>query len=148
MGSKIDMMRIGLGLVTRIEPILKEIMQIKGSQEHAKQELIETKEKSYAIYREIFEIESDAQHFVNFVNQVYAMKKDQLPPIHILIVLFKAMLPIMTPKELKGKQGHGKPEIRKLDTGKFMVILKESFTEKQDAIDHLIEAINIKSMKL
>ena len=142
------MMKIGLGLVTRIEPILKEIMQIKGSQEHAKQELIQTKEKCYAIYREIFETESDAEHFVNFVNQVYAMKKDQLPPIHILIVLFKAMLPIMTPKELKGSQGHGKPEIRKLDAGKFMVILKESFTEKQDAIEHLKEATKIKSMKL
>ena len=75
------------------------------------------------------------------------MKKDQLPPIHILIVLFKAMLPIMTPKELNGSQGHGKPELRKVND-KFMVILKESFTEKQDAIEHLEEATKIKSMKL
>lgn len=141
-------MRIGLGLITRIEPILKEIVQIKGTQEHGKQELITTKDKSFAIYRELFETESDAEHFVNFCNQVYAMQRGQLPPIHILIVLFKAMYPIMTPKELKGKQGHGQPELRKTEDGKFMVILKESFTNKDDAQSHLDEATKIKSMKL
>ena len=146
--GKIDMMRIGLGLVSHIEPILKEVMEIKGNQIHGKQELIQTKEKSFAIYREIFDSEVDAEHFVKFCNQVYAMTKGQLPPIHILIVLFKAMLPIITPKKLKGNQTHGKPEIRKLVNGKFLVILKEAFTEKDDAQNHLDEATKIKSMKL
>ena len=146
--GKMDMMRIGLGLVSHIEPILKEVMEIKGEQIHGKQELIQTKEKSFAIYREIFNSDSDAEHFVKFVNQIYAMKKGQLPPIHILIVLFKAMLPIMVPKELQGKQSHGKPEIRKLDNGKVLVILKEAFTETVDAQSHLDEATKIKSLKL
>jgi len=142
------MMRVGLGLVSHIEPILKEVMEIKETQTHGKQELITSNEKSFAIYRELFETEHDANHFVKFCNQVYAMKKDQLPPIHILIVLFKAMLPIMAPKELKGNQAHGKPEIRKDDNGKFVVILKEVFTEKDDAVNHLKEAEKIKSMRL
>jgi len=142
------MMRIGLGLVSHIEPILKEVMEIKEEQIHGKQELIVSKDKSFAIYREIFDSVSDAEHFVKFVNQVYAMKKSQLPPIHILIVLFKAMLPIIIPKELKGKQSHGKPEIRKLENGKVLVILKEAFTEKDDAQSHLDEATKIKSLKL
>jgi len=146
--GKMDMMKIGLGLVSHIEPILKEIMEIKETQEHGKQELIQANQKSFAVYREIFKTEHDARHFVNFCNQVYAMKKDQLPPIHILIVLFKAMLPIMSPKELKGKQAHGKPEIIKKEDGTFCVILKEAFTEKDDAQQHLDEATKIKSMKL
>ena len=141
------MMRIGLGLVTRIEPILKEIVQIKKPQIHGKQELISIKEKHFAIYREIFETESDAEHFVNFCNLVYSMQKGQLPPIHILITLFKMMYPIMSPKKLKGTQGHGEPEIRKNENG-FMVILKESFTNVEDASDHLLQATQIKSMKL
>lgn len=146
--SKLDMMKIGLGLVSHIEPILKEVIQIKGIQEHGKQELIENNEKFFAIYREVFESESDAEHFVEFCNRVYTMKKDQLPPIHILIVLFKAMLPIMTPKELEGKQSHGKPDIKKTEDGKFCVILKEVFTTKQDAQNHLDEATKIKQMRL
>ena len=148
MGVKVDMMRTGLALVTRIEPILKEIIQIKNEQVHGKQELITFEKKHFAIYREIFETESDAEHFIKFCNLVYSMQKGQLPPIHILITLFRMMYPIMTPKELKGKQGHGEPELRKMDDGKFLVILKESFTEKNDAIEHLEEATKIKSMKL
>lgn len=142
------MLKVGLGLVSQIEPMIKEILEIKGDQEHGKQELIETKEKSFAIYRELFESEHDAQHFVNFVNRAYTMEKGQMPPIPILIVLFKALLPIMTPKKLKGKQSHGKPEIIKKDDGKFCVILKEAFTETDDAQDHLDEATRIKSMRL
>lgn len=148
MAGKMDMMKVGLGLLSHIEPILKEVFEIKGIQTHGKQELIQANEKSFAIYREVFDSEHDAEHFVKFCNQVYAMKKDQLPPIHILIVLFKAMVPIMQPKELKGKQAHGKPEIRKSNDGKFVVILKEAFTEKEDAISHLQEATKIKSMRL
>jgi len=148
MAGKIDIMKMGLGLVSHIEPILKEIMEIKEIQTHGKQELIVSGDKSFSIYREIFQTEHDANHFVKFCNQVYAMKKDQLPPIHILIVLFRAMLPIMSPKELKGKQAHGKPEIRKDENGKFVVILKEAFTEKDDAVSHLQEAEKIKSMRL
>jgi len=146
--GKINQIKMGLSLMSHIEPILKEVVLIKGNQTHGKQELITSKEKSFAIYREIFETESDAEHFVKFYNQICAMKKDQLPPINILIVLFKAMLPIMTPKEMKGKQSHGKPEIRKLENGKTLVILKEVFTEKEDAQSHLTEATKIKSMKL
>lgn len=142
------MVKIGLGLVSQIEPMINEIVEIKGNQEHGKQELIEANGKAFAIYRELFDTENDARHFVNFVNRAYAMKKDQMPPIHILIVLFKALLPIMTPKKLKGKQSHGKPEIIKKDDGKFCVILKEAFTETDDAQDHLNEATRIKSMRL
>lgn len=146
--GNIEMMKIGLSLISQLEPILKEVVQIQGIQTHGKQELIESQEKSFAIYREIFQTESDAKHFVEFVNRVYSMKKGQLPPIHILIILFQAMLPIMTPKELQGIQTHGKPELRKLDDEKFMVILKEAFSVKQDAINHLKEATKIKSMRL
>lgn len=146
--GNIEMMKIGLSLVSQLEPILKEIVQITGIQTHGKQELIQSNEKSFAIYREIFQSESDAIHFVEFVNRVYSMKKGQLPPIHILIILFQAMLPIMSPKELEGIQSHGKPELRKLEDGKFMVILKEAFSVKQDAINHLQEATKIKSMRL
>ena len=142
------MMRIGLSLMSHIEPILNEVMQIKTNPIHAKQELMESNQKYFSIYREVFESESDAIHFVSFVNQVYAMKKDQLPPIHNLVILFKAMLPILSPKELTGNQSHGKPELRKLDDDSFMVILKEVFTEKIDATNHLSEADKIKSMKL
>lgn len=148
MGSKVDMMRIGLALITRIEPILKEVVQIKDVQVHGKQEVISLNEKHYAIYREIFKTESDAEHFINFCNLVYSMQKGQLPPIHILIGLFKCMYPIMVPKELKGKQGHGKPELRNLKDGTTMVILKESFTELDDANQHLEESEKVKSMKL
>jgi len=146
--GNIEMMKIGLSLISQLEPILKEVIQITGLQTHGKQELIQSNEKSFAIYREIFQSEKDAIHFVEFVNRVYSMKKGQLPPIHILIILFQAMLPIMQPKELEGIQSHGKPELRKLDDGKFMVILKEVFSKKQDAINHLQEAIKIKSMRL
>jgi hypothetical protein len=142
------MLKIGMGLISHIEPILKEVVEIKGSQTHGKQELIESNGKSFAIYREIFENDSDANHFVEFCNQVYAMKKDDLPPIHILITMFKTMLPILTPKKLKGKQAHGKPEVRKMEDGTVMVILKESFTEKEDAQNHLEEATKIKSMRI
>ena len=142
------MMRTGLALVTKIEPILKEVIEIKEQQEHEKQELIESNNKFFAIYREVFKTESDANHFINFCNLVYSMHKGQLPPIHILIGLFKCMYPIMVPKDLKGIQGHGKPELRKIDEKKFMVILKESFTEKIDAQNHLDEATSIKLMKL
>ncbi len=148
MGAKVDMMRIGLGLLTRFEQIIKEIIQIKNEQTHGDQQLISFKEKHFAVYQEIFETESDAEHFINFCNLVYSMQKGQLPPIHILITFFRMMYPIITPKELKGKQGHGKPELRKMDNGKFRVILIESFTEKDDAQEHLAEATKIKSMKL
>ena len=141
------MMKTGLALVTKIEPILKEVIQIKEQQEHGKQELIESNKKFYAIYREVFKTESDAEHFINFCNLVYSMHKGQLPPIHILIGLFKCMYPIIVPKEIKGEQGHGKPELRKVDDT-FTVILRESFTEKIDAENHLQEATTIKSMKL
>jgi hypothetical protein len=146
--GKMDMLKVGLGLVSHIEPILKEVVEIKDTPTHGKQELISSNGKYFAIYREIFNSESDAKHFVTFCSQVYAMKKDQLPPIHVLIVMFKLMLPIMTPKELKGKQSHGKPEIKKTSDNKFCAILKEVFTEKEDCINHLKEADEIKSMKL
>lgn len=142
------MMRIGLSLVSHIEPILKEIVEIKENPIHGKQELIESNEKYFAIYREFFETESDAKHFVSFVNQIYAMQKGQLPPIHILVVLFKSLLPIMQPKELTGNQTHGKPELRKMPNGKFAVILKEVFTEKKDAEIHLSESENMKKLRL
>jgi len=58
------------------------------------------------------------------------------------------MLPIMTPKELDGKQSHAKPEIKKTDNGKIAIVLKEVFTKKTDAINHLKEAEKIKSMRL
>ena len=148
MSEKLDMLKIGMGLMNNIEPILKEIILIKGSQEHGKQDLIASGDKFYAVYREYFENESDALHFVEFCNRVYAMKKDQLPPIHILLVLFKTLMPIITPKKLKGKQAHGQPEIRKADNGKYAVILKEAFTEKDDAINHLQKADKIKSMRI
>ncbi len=148
MDGKLSMLKIGMGLMTHIEPILKSVMKIKKNPTHGKQDLIQGGEKYFAVYREIFESESDAEHFIDFCNQVYAMKKDQLPPIHILIVLFKSMLPIMTPKELKGNQAHGKPELRKMDDGNFCVILKEAFTNQEDAQSHLDEATQIKSMRL
>lgn len=141
-------MKIGLSLISQIEPMIKEIMEIKKPQIHGKHELIEAHEKHYAIYREFFETEHDANHFVKFVTRAYAMKKDQMPPIHILIVLFKALLPIMTPKKLIGTQSHGKPEIKKTEDGKFCVILKEAFTKKDDAQSHLDEATRIISMRL
>ena len=146
--DKLNQGKLALSLMTKFQPILKHVISIKGSQTHGEQELIVADGKSFAIYREIFESELDAEHFIKFCNMIYKMKPDQLPPIHILIVMFKAMYPIMTPKELKGKQSHGKPETRKLDDGKFMVILKEVFTEKDDAQSHLEEATKIKSMKL
>ena len=148
MTGKMDILKIGLGLVSHIEPILKEVVEIKESPIHGKQEMIEANGKYLAVYREFFKSESDASHFVNFCNQIYAMSKGQLPPIHILIVLFKAMLPIMTPKELQGKQSHGQPEIRKTKNGEIAVILKEVFTEKEDAVTHLKEADKIKKMRL
>ena len=145
--GKMDMMKIGLGLVSHIEPILKEVVEIKESPKHGKQDIVEANGKYFAVYREFFKSESDANHFVNFCNQIYAMKNGQLPPIHTLIVMFKTLLPIMTPKELQGKQSHGKPEIRKMDDNNIAVILKEVFTEKQDALDHLEEAEKIKQMR-
>ena len=148
MGQRMDMMGMGLKLVSHIEPILKEIVEIKVTPKHGKQELIEQNGKSFAIYREFFDNESDAKHFISFVNQIYAMQKGQLPPIHILVVLFKALLPIMQPKQIKGKQSHGQPEIRKMENGQFGVILKEVFTEKDDALNHLAESEEMKKMRL
>ena len=147
-GGRMDMMKIGLGLVPKIEPILKEANEIKGNQIHGKSELISSKEKHFAIYREVFESEHDSEHFVKFVNLLYTIKKGYLPPINTLVILFKALLPLMQPKELKGNQTHGKPEIRKLENGNFQVILKEVFTEKDDAENHLDDAKTIQSMKL
>ncbi|GEM_PF-4114882 len=148
------MMKIGLGLVSHIEPILKEIIEITGEQKHGEPQLIELKEKKITVsaYPEYFETEHDAQHFFNFVTQVYAMKKDQLPPMHVLAVLFKALIPIMQPKKLIGEQSHGKPEIRKLEKpdGKFThaVILKEVFTDSKDAQDHIAESKHIQNLRL
>jgi len=78
--GKIDQLKIGLSLISKIEPILKELVQIKENQTHGKQELRAINDKFIAVYVEYFETESDATHFVKFCNQVYMMKKDQLPP--------------------------------------------------------------------
>lgn len=146
--DKMEQGKLALSLMTKFQPILSHVISIKGSQVHGKQELINANGKSFAIYRELFESEADAEHFVSFCNLIYKMKPDQLPPIHILIVMFKAMYPIMTPKKLKGTQQHAKPEIRKLENNTVEVILREAFTEKEDALSHLDEATKIKSMKL
>lgn len=148
LSSKIQMMKIGMGLLSHIEPILQEIAEIKENPTHGKQELIEGNEKFFAIYREQFDSETDAQHFVNFYNRVCAISKDQLPPVQSMVILFKSLLPIIQPKEMRGKQSHGKPDLKKTESGKFVVILKEVFTDKDDAVDHLREADNIKSMRL
>ena len=146
--GKMDEAKLGIQLLTNLKPIMNEAIEIKHTPTHGKQELIQGNEKHFAIYREIFESEHDAEHFVKFCNRIYSLLSGQLPPIPILIVMFKSMLPIMQPKELKGKQSHGKPDIKKTDDGKFVVILKEAFTEKEDAQSHLDEATKIKSMKL
>jgi len=148
MGDRMAMMKIGLGLVSHIEPILKEIVEIKTNPKHGKQELMESNKKYFAVYREYFENESDAKHFLSFVNQIYAMQKGQLPPIHVLVVLFKSLLPIMQPKKLIGQQTHGKPDFVKMDNGQFAIILKEVFTQKVDAETHLSEAENMKKLRL
>lgn len=148
--SKFDMLKTGLGLVTHIEAILKHVAQIKGKQNHGKQELMNLPEKKLhlAIYREYFETEDDANYFIKFCNDLYAMKKDQLPPIHTMVVVFKALLPILTSQEMKGNQSHGKPELKKLENDKhfkYAVILKEIFTNKDDALKHLSDADKIKN---
>ena len=149
--SKIDMMKIGLGLVTHVEPILKTIVKIRGEQKHGKPELLKLQNNFVAVYREYFENESDAEAFSEFCTLVYAMKKDQLPPIHVLVVLFKALLPIMQPKELQGEQSHAKPEIKKVENDskfKYGVILGEVFTNENDAKSHIIESQYIQSLRL
>ena len=140
-----------MGIAPRIEKVLGKISKIKETQKHGDSEVMEINNKDVVIFREYFKDSGNAQQFLEMVELLYSMN-EKLPPIHVLVPLFKLIEPLTVYNDLvKGKQKHGRPELRQIrgeDGYDYAVIIKEVFENKKDAVTHQEIAKKILETKL